>query len=168
MARATSHALWPKRFLELREEGVPLTEMAVLFRASFHSFDLEIELSKRNLPFVKRGGFKFIESTHIKDVLAHLRDHWLIPQDAVSWFRVLLLLEGVGPKSSDKILNHVLGGADQVQRLAEYPGRGVVKTEVQKLADALQSAADLQPPAERADRPNRAILFADSQRELSR
>ena len=130
-----------QKILELREEGVPLTEMAVLFRASFHSFDLEIELSKRDLPFVKRGGFKFIESTHIKDVLAHLR---IIanPQDAVSWFRVLLLLEGVGPKSSDKILNHVLGGTDQVQRLAEYPGRGVVKTEVQKLADALQSATD--------------------------
>ncbi len=130
-----------QKILELREEGVPLTEMAVLFRASFHSFDLEIELGKRNLPFVKRGGFKFIESTHIKDALAHLR---IIanPQDAVSWFRVLLLLEGVGPKSSDKILSHVLGGADQVQRLAEYPGRGVVKTEVQKLADALQSAAD--------------------------
>ncbi len=130
-----------QKILELREEGVPLTEMAVLFRASFHSFDLEIELSKRDLPFVKRGGFKFIESTHIKDVLAHLRTI-ANPQDAVSWFRVLLLLEGVGPKSSDKILNHVLGGADQVQRLAEYPGRGVVKTEVRKLADALQSAAD--------------------------
>ena len=135
-----------QKILELREEGIPLTEMAVLFRSSFHSFDLEIELSKCDLPFVKRGGFKFIETTHVKDVLAHLRV-LANPQDAVSWHRVLLLLEGVGPKSSDKILSHVLGGADQIQRLAEYPGRGAVRTEVQKLATALQTVADpnLQP-----------------------
>ena len=135
-----------QKILELREEGIPLTEMAVLFRSSFHSFDLEIELSKCDLPFVKRGGFKFIETTHVKDVLAHLRV-LANPQDAVSWHRVLLLLEGVGPKSSDKILSHVLGGADQIQRLAEYPGRGAVRTEVQKLAAALQTVADpnLQP-----------------------
>ena len=135
-----------QKILELREEGVPLTEMAVLFRSSFHSFDLEIELSKCDLPFVKRGGFKFIETTHVKDVLAHLRV-LANPQDAVSWHRVLLLLEGVGPKSSDKILSHVLGGADQIQRLAEYPGRGAVRTEVQKLAAALQTVAapNLQP-----------------------
>ena len=130
-----------QKILELREEGVPLTEMAVLFRASFHSFDLEIELGNRDLPFVKRGGFKFIETAHVKDVLAHLRV-LANPQDTVSWHRVLLLLEGVGPKSSDKILNHVLGGADQIQRLAEYPGRGSVRIEVQKLAAALQSVSD--------------------------
>ena len=130
-----------QKILELREEGVPLTEMAVLFRASFHSFDLEIELSNRDLPFVKRGGFKFIETAHVKDILAHLRV-LANPQDTVSWHRVLLLLEGVGPKSSDKILNHMLGGPEPLQRLAEYPGRGAVRTEVQKLAAALQSVSD--------------------------
>ncbi len=135
-----------QKILELREEGVPLTEMAVLFRSSFHSFDLEIELSKCDLPFVKRGGFKFIETTHVKDVLAHLRV-LANPQDAVSWHRVLLLLEGVGPKSSDKILNYMLEGAAPLQRLADYPGRGAVRAEVQKLAAALQTVADptLQP-----------------------
>ena len=135
-----------QKILELREEGVPLTEMAVLFRSSFHSFDLEIELSKCDLPFVKRGGFKFIETTHVKDVLAHLRV-LANPQDAVSWHRALLLLEGVGPKSSDKILGHLLDGPEPLQRLAEYPGRGAVRTEVQKLAAALQTVADpnLQP-----------------------
>ena len=135
-----------QKILELREEGVPLTEMAVLFRSSFHSFDLEIELSKCDLPFVKRGGFKFIETTHVKDVLAHLRV-LANPQDAVSWHRALLLLEGVGPKSSDKILGYLLDGPEPLQRLAEYPGRGAVRTEVQKLAAALQTVADpnLQP-----------------------
>ena len=140
-----------QKILELREEGVPLTEMAVLFRASFHSFDLEIELSNRDLPFVKRGGFKFIETAHVKDILAHLRV-LANPQDTVSWHRVLLLLEGVGPKSSDKILNHVLGGPEPLQRLAEYPGRGAVRTEVQKLAAALQSVSDLSlSPREQVD-----------------
>ena len=126
-----------QKILELREEGVRLDDIAVLFRSSFHSFDLELELNRRNLPFVKRGGFKFIETTHIKDVLAHLR---IVanPQDAVSWHRVLLLLEGIGPKSSEAILAHVLGGPNQAQRLAEYPGRGVIGAELQKLATALQ------------------------------
>jgi len=62
-----------QKVLELREEGIPLAEMAVLFRSSFHSFDLEIELTKANIPFRKFGGFKFIETAHIKDVIAHLR-----------------------------------------------------------------------------------------------
>ena len=135
----------------MRESGVPLPEIAVLFRSSFHSFDLEIELSKRNIQFVKRGGFKFIETTHIKDVLAHLR---IIanPQDAVSWYRVLLLLDGVGPKSSEAILAHVLDGPDQFQGLATYKGRGTVATALQTLAETLQQArADELKPAEQLD-----------------
>ena len=125
-----------QKILELREEGVRLDDIAVLFRSSFHSFDLELELSRRNIPFVKRGGFKFIETTHIKDVLAHLR---IIanPQDAVSWHRVLLLLEGIGPKSSEAILVQVMGGPNQAQRLAEYPWRGVMGGELKKLAVVL-------------------------------
>src|SRR5262249_60135789 len=60
-----------QRILELREEGVPLDDVAVLFRSSYHSFDLELELQRHDIPFVKRGGFKFIETAHVKDVLAH-------------------------------------------------------------------------------------------------
>src|SRR5207245_1054067 len=78
-----------QRILELREEGIPLHDIAVLFRSSFHSFDLEIELARHDIPFVKRGGFKFIETAHIKDVLAHLRVV-ANPRDAVSWHRILL------------------------------------------------------------------------------
>jgi DNA helicase-2/ATP-dependent DNA helicase PcrA len=126
-----------QKILEIREQGVSLDDIAVLFRSSFHSFDLELELSRRNLPFIKRGGFKFIETTHIKDVLAHLR---IVanPLDAVSWHRVLLLLEGVGPKSSEAILAHVLAGPNQAQRLAEYPTRGVIGGELKKLAALLE------------------------------
>ena len=75
--------------------------MAVLFRSSFHSFDLELELQRHDIPFVKRGGFKFIETAHVKDVLAHLRVV-ANPRDAVSWHRVLLLLDGLGPEDGGR------------------------------------------------------------------
>lgn len=94
------------KILELREEGVPLRDIAVLFRSSFFSFDLEIELSKANIPFQKFGGMKFIETAHIKDVLAFLRIA-ANPKDVVSWYRVLLLHEGVGPKTAQKILDEL-------------------------------------------------------------
>lgn len=95
-----------ERILELNESGVPLNEIAVLFRSSFFSFDLEIELNKANIPFIKFGGLKFIETAHVKDVLAFLR---IIanPKDFVSWYRVLLLHEGIGPKKAQAIINEV-------------------------------------------------------------
>jgi DNA helicase-2/ATP-dependent DNA helicase PcrA len=95
-----------EKILDLREEGVPLHDIAVLFRSSFFSFDLEIELAKANIPFQKFGGMKFIETAHIKDVLAFLRIA-ANPKDVVSWYRVLLLLEGVGPKTAQKILDEL-------------------------------------------------------------
>lgn len=94
------------KILELREEGILLKDIAVLFRSSFFSFDLEIELNKANIQFVKFGGMKFIETAHIKDVLAFLRIA-ANPKDVVSWYRVLLLLEGVGPKTAQKILDEL-------------------------------------------------------------
>ena len=93
-----------EKVLELREEGVSLNDIAVLFRSSFFSFDLEIELGKANIPFQKFGGMKFIETAHIKDVLAFLRIA-SNPKDVISWYRVLLLHEGVGPKTAQKILD---------------------------------------------------------------
>ena len=92
-----------QKILELREDGVPLDDIAVLFRSSFHAFDLEIELAKRDVPFVKRGGFKFLETAHVKDVLAHLRVVHN-PLDAVSWNRSLLLVDGVGQKRARDLM----------------------------------------------------------------
>jgi DNA helicase II / ATP-dependent DNA helicase PcrA len=96
-----------QRILELREEGVELSEIAVLFRSSFHSFDLELELQRRDIPFVKRGGFKFIETAHIKDVLAHLR---VIanPSDAVSWMRALVLVDGIGTRTAERLVEAII------------------------------------------------------------
>jgi DNA helicase-2/ATP-dependent DNA helicase PcrA len=95
-----------ERILELREEGVPLSDMAVLFRSSFSSFDLEIELNKANIPFIKFGGMKFIEAAHVKDVLAFLRIAQN-PHDFVSWYRVLLLHEGIGPRKAQIIMDAI-------------------------------------------------------------
>ena len=83
------------RVLELHEEGTPLREMAVLFRAGYMSADLEIELTHRGIPFEKWGGLKFLEAAHVKDVLAFLRV-LENPRDEVSWYRLLQLLPGVG------------------------------------------------------------------------
>ncbi|MGB6067130.1 MAG: ATP-dependent helicase [Desulfomonilaceae bacterium] len=91
---------------ELRDHGVPLSEVAVLFRAGFHSFDLEGELTRNNIPFVKYGGFKFLESMHIKDVLAHLKV-LNNPKDRLSWMRILRLLPGVGIKTAMKIAGRI-------------------------------------------------------------
>jgi len=96
-----------QKILELREQGIALEDMAVLFRSSFHSFDLEIELTKANIPFRKFGGFKFIETAHVKDMIAYLRV-MENPRDVVSWNRILLLLDGVGPRTSEKVIEDIL------------------------------------------------------------
>ncbi|MCH8325408.1 MAG: ATP-dependent helicase [Bacteroidetes bacterium] len=98
-----------EKILELREEGVPLNDIAVLFRSSFFSFDLEIELNKANIAYQKFGGMKFIETAHIKDVLAFLRIA-ANPKDIVSWYRVLLLHEGVGIKTAQFVLDELAIG----------------------------------------------------------
>ena len=134
-----------QKILELREEGVQLSEVAVLFRSSFHSFDLEIELSRKGLPFIKRGGVKFIETSHVKDLLAHVR---VIanPLDTVSWHRVLMLVEGVGPKKAQDLLATLVKSDKPVQTLREVTGRSSVG--LKSLANTLESlsgAEDLRP-----------------------
>jgi len=96
-----------QKILEHREQGVALNDIAVLFRSGYLSFDLEIELNKANIPFVKFGGFKFIETAHIKDLVSYLR---VIenPRDAVAWNRILLLVDGVGPRTAEKVIEGIL------------------------------------------------------------
>jgi DNA helicase-2/ATP-dependent DNA helicase PcrA len=95
--------------LRNREEGTGLKEQAVLFRTSHHSAMLEIELARRNIPFIKFGGLKFMEAAHVKDVLAVLR--WAEnPADRVTGFRVLQVLDGIGPATAGKILDRIAGG----------------------------------------------------------
>jgi DNA helicase-2/ATP-dependent DNA helicase PcrA len=110
-----------QRILELREEGIGLGEIAVLFRSSFHSFDLELELQRRDIPFVKRGGFKFIETAHVKDVLAHLRVV-ANPTDAVSWMRALVLVDGVGTRSAERLVEAIIHAERPEEELPRRAG----------------------------------------------
>lgn len=89
--------------LSMREQGVELRDMAVLFRNGRDAFELELELNRRKIPYVKYGGVKFTEAAHIKDVLAHLKV-LVNPSDAISWNRVLMLLDGIGPKTSAELI----------------------------------------------------------------
>ncbi len=140
-----------ERILELREEGVPLSEIAVLFRAAFHSFDLELELAKRDIPFVKYGGLKLIEAAHIKDVVAHLRIV-LNPYDLLSWHRVLLLLEGVGPRTAEKIIAHLRTAPDPVEVLRQFPARPSYEKGLLRLAEILKEIRELSSVEERLAR----------------
>ena len=114
-----------ERVLANREDGVPLKEQAVLFRTSHHSALLEIELSRRNIPFVKFGGLKFLEAAHVKDLLAVLR--WAEnPLDRMTGFRVLQLLPGVGPGTAGKLLDRLAGRRTvDLLRLFRPPARAV-------------------------------------------
>jgi DNA helicase-2/ATP-dependent DNA helicase PcrA len=95
-----------EKILELNRRGIPLNEIAVLFRAGYHSFDLEIELARSNIPFKKVGGFKFVESSHIKDILAHLKVI-INPRDRLSWQRILLLVDKIGLQTANRIFDAV-------------------------------------------------------------
>ncbi|HEY9010290.1 MAG TPA: ATP-dependent helicase [Devosia sp.] len=109
-----------ERVLEGREAGLTLKQQAVLFRSSSHSGALEIELTRRNIPFVKYGGLKFLDAAHVKDMLALLR--WVEnPRDRVAGFRVLNLLPGVGPGSAGKVLDAMAASPAPVQHLVDTP-----------------------------------------------
>ena len=104
-----------QQILDAREAGVPLKGQAVLFRASHHSAQLEIELSRRNIPFVKYGGLKFLEAAHVKDVISVFR--WCEnPADRVAGFRVLKLLPGIGPTTAAKVQDQVNDGETLLYR----------------------------------------------------
>ncbi|HJU75998.1 MAG TPA: ATP-dependent helicase [Gemmatimonadaceae bacterium] len=107
------------RVLELHEAGTPLREMAVLFRAGYQSADLEIELTNRRIPFEKWGGLKFLEAAHVKDVLAFLRilDN---PRDEVSWYRVLMLLPGIGDVTARAAIEKMAASHWVADAFAEY------------------------------------------------
>jgi DNA helicase-2/ATP-dependent DNA helicase PcrA len=128
-----------QRILDLREEGVPLSDVAVLFRSSFHSFDLELELARHDVPFVKRGGFRFIETAHVKDALAHLRV-LANPRDAVSWYRILLLIEGIGPRSAEDLIGRLVEANDPAPVLEGVEGRASA-TDLRALAGLFRRLA---------------------------
>lgn len=109
-----------EQVLACREEGNLLKHQAVLFRTSSHSGPLEIELTRRNIPFVKFGGLKFLDAAHVKDMLALLR-FVENPRDRVAGFRVLHLLPGVGPASAQRVLDRMAEATDPIGALCDLP-----------------------------------------------
>jgi ATP-dependent DNA helicase UvrD/PcrA len=109
-----------EQVLANREEGALLKQQAVLFRTSSHSGPLEIELTRRNIPFVKFGGLKFLDAAHVKDMLALLRFSEN-PRDRVAGFRILHLLPGVGPASAQRVLDQMADAADPIGMLCVLP-----------------------------------------------
>ncbi len=109
-----------EQVLANREIGMTLKQQAVLFRTSSHSSALEIELTRRNIPFVKFGGLKFLDAAHVKDMLAVMRFSQN-PRDRVAGFRVLKLLPGIGPQTAGKILDTIAADPEPLQSLAEIP-----------------------------------------------
>jgi DNA helicase II / ATP-dependent DNA helicase PcrA len=109
-----------ERVLENREAGTGLKQQAVLFRTSHHSGPLEVELTRRNIPFVKFGGLKFLDSAHVKDMLAVLR-FAQNPRDRVAGFRLMHLIPGVGPSSAQRVLDLMAVQADPLSALSGIP-----------------------------------------------
>ena len=95
-----------QEIIKLYQSGTPLSEIAVLFKAGFHSFDLEVELARAEIPFIKVGGFKFTEAAHIKDMLAYLRV-FVNPLDRVSWVRILMLVDKIGERTAEQIYENI-------------------------------------------------------------
>lgn len=148
------------RVLELYEEGIALQRQAVLFRATHHSTDLEIELTRRRIPFVKYGGLRYLEAAHVKDLLAAFRlaDN---PRDEMAWFRLLQLMPGVGPakarraidalRDSDHMLPLSMGAINQRWTHARDVLPGETGEMSQALIGALSSKRD-EPLVVHADR----------------
>jgi DNA helicase II / ATP-dependent DNA helicase PcrA len=113
-----------EQILASREGGTALRQQAVLFRTSHHSGPLEVELARRNIPFVKYGGLKFLEAAHIKDVLAILR--WAEnPRDRIAAYRTLQLLPGVGPATARKALLLLEASRQDFAALADFAATAV-------------------------------------------
>ncbi|MBI5256321.1 MAG: ATP-dependent helicase [Burkholderiales bacterium] len=135
MAQATWVA---DNVLAQREAGLKLKQQAVLFRTSHHSAALELELTRRRIPFVKFGGLKFLEAAHIKDVLAVLR--WAEnPKSRIAGFRVALLVPGIGPANARRLLDAMDAAARPLQALAEFEPPANARADWQALVGLMQA-----------------------------
>ena len=127
--------------LKHREEGIVLRCQAVLFRTSSHSATLEIELARRNIPFVKFGGLRFLDAAHVKDMLSLIR--WIEnPRSRVAGFRTLRLLPGVGPATARRWLDRLDGGGDARSAMRDFPVPAAASSEWESLRRALDAARD--------------------------
>ncbi len=129
------------KILATREIGGSLKRHAILFRSSHHSDVLEVELTKKKIPFVKYGGLKFLEAAHIKDMLSILR--WVDnPRNSVAGFRVLKLAPGFGPGHAKQALDHFEAQGFSVKSLAAFDAPQTVKMDWKRFCSLLEKLAD--------------------------
>ncbi|HSW07547.1 ATP-dependent helicase [Aquabacterium sp.] len=134
-----AQARWvAERILAHREQGLRLKRQAVLFRASHHSAMLELELTRRNIPFVKFGGLKFLEAAHVKDMLSVLR--WAEnPRNRLAGHRVALLVAGIGPASARRLMDAMDASAAPREALASFAPPPAAQEAWQALATLVQA-----------------------------
>ncbi len=133
------------RIIESRDEGIELCDQAVIFRSAYTSIPLQAELGKNGIPFQVFGGLKFYETAHVKDIIAHMKIV-MNPKDEIAWNRTLTLIEGIGPKTADKMLDGVLGAStlsDIAESLSgERSGPAKSSKGLARLKSFLRSAKD--------------------------
>ena len=133
------------KILQTREIGGSLKRHAILFRSSHHSDVLEVELAKKNIPFVKYGGLKFLEAAHVKDMMSVLR--WADnPRNSVAGFRVLKLLPGIGPATAKQALDHFEAQGFEVKSLAGFDAPQPVKMDWKRFCALFEKLADPATP----------------------
>jgi len=155
------------RILELHEEGIPLRQIAVLFRAGYMSAELEIELTNRKIPFEKWGGLKFLEAAHVKDVLAFLR---ILenPRDEVSWYRLLLLLPGIGDATARAAIESMASAAWESAAFGRYsppPRARAAHAALVSLLDGLRNGLTADEAQVAAEIARVRIMYDDVLRE---
>ena len=130
------------RVLTHYEQGIPLRRQAVLFRAAHLSDSLEVELTRRNIPYHKYGGLRFLEAAHVKDLVAFLR---LLenPLDELAWFRVLQLMDGIGPMTASRIIDHVAEHQNDPRSIASFTPPPAAKEVFASLAEVLAQVAPM-------------------------
>jgi DNA helicase-2/ATP-dependent DNA helicase PcrA len=151
---AYEEAAWvADRIKELCDEGMELSHQCILFRSAYITLPMQAELTKRNIPFAVYGGLKFYETAHVKDVLAHMKV-LVNPRDVLSWSRVLLLVDGIGPRTAERLL-------DEIAALEDLDAMLGCMSEKQGCPEGLRRLAALMGAAAKTTRPGeqcRAIV----------
>ncbi|MFC2130069.1 ATP-dependent helicase [Bacteroidota bacterium] len=149
-----------QQILELREQDIPLEDMAVLFRSGFLSFDFEIELTKANIPYRKFGGMKFIETAHVKDMLSYFKILFN-PRDAISWHRLLLLQKGVGQQTASKIMEQITSNVSAGKAKSRFSFQTGSKESIESLIRFLNDLSE-----GRMNIGEKAVLIAENYKNI--
>lgn len=139
--------------LEHYEQGIPLHKQAVLFRAAHLSDSLELELTRKNIPYHKYGGLRFLEAAHVKDLVAFLR---IIenPRDEMAWFRILQLLDGVGPATASRAIEHIGRNRNDPRSIGNFDAPPAARKGMKGLAELMGdlALAGVKNPASQVER----------------